>query len=205
MSLSNREETPFPKPNEEPSPFEIPKGVERQYESDGSLSEDTRDSWTSDSANPRNWRPGRKWAVTAIVSAYNFISPLASSMMAPALPNIAEHYHMTNQTLISMTLSVFLLSFAVGPLFFGPLSEIYGRAWVLHGGNLAFLAFSIGCAYSPTANSLIAFRFLSGLAGSAPVACGGGSISDMFNERDRAAAMSLFSLGPLIGYVVLPT
>lgn len=49
---------------------------------------------------------------------------------APALPDIAEHYHMTDPTLISMTLSVFLLSFAVGPLFFGPLSEIYGRAWV---------------------------------------------------------------------------
>ena len=38
-----------------------------------------------------------------------------------------------------------------------------------------------------------------GLSGSAPIACGGGSISDLFSERDRASAMAVYSLGPLIG------
>ncbi|CAL1696592.1 unnamed protein product [Somion occarium] len=193
-----------PEPSVNPFYSSPPSQVSLQYLERSSSQDIASDEWATDIANPRNWSGGKKWAVTAIVSAYNFISPLASSMMAPALPNIAEHYEITNPTLVSMTLSVFLLSFAVGPLFFGPLSEIYGRTWVLHGGNLLFLAFSIGCAYSPTANALIAFRFLSGLAGSAPVACGGGSISDLFAERDRAAAMSLFSLGPLIGPVVGP-
>lgn len=58
------------------------------------------------------------------------VSPLASSMMAPALPQIAEHYHITSPTIVAMTLSIFLLSFAIGPLFLGPLSEMYGRTWV---------------------------------------------------------------------------
>ena len=51
-------------------------------------------------------------------------------MVAPALPELAEHYNITSQTIIAMTLSIFLLTFAIGPLFLAPLSEIYGRTWV---------------------------------------------------------------------------
>ncbi|KAJ7121826.1 multidrug resistance protein 4 [Mycena crocata] len=162
------------------------------------------EKWINDPENPRNWTKSRKWRTAGVVSAYNFIAPLASSMMAPGLPDIAIHYHMTNQTLIAMTLSVYILAFAVGPLIFGPLSEIYGRAWVLHGGNLAMVAFSLGCAYAPSANALIVLRFFSGIAASPPVACGGGSIADLFSERDRAAAMAVFTLGPLVRPVIGP-
>lgn len=81
-------------------------------------------------------------------------------MMAPGLPSIAEHYHITNPTVLALTLSIFLLAFALGPLIIGPLSEIYGRAWVLHIANLFFLAFTLACAFAPNTGSLIAFRFL---------------------------------------------
>lgn len=50
--------------------------------------------------------------------------------MAPGLPNIAEHFGITSETITAMTLSIFLLTFAIGPLFLAPLSEIYGRTWV---------------------------------------------------------------------------
>lgn len=40
--------------------------------------------------------------------------------------------------------------------------------------------------------------------GSAPIACGGGTISDLFSEKDRASAMAVYSLGPLIGPAVGP-
>lgn len=45
---------------------------------------------------------------------------------------------------------------------------------------------------------------LGGFVGSAPIACGGGTISDLFSERDRASAMAVYSLGPLIGPAVGP-
>lgn len=64
------------------------------------------------------------------VAFYTLIPPLASSMMAPALPEIAEHLHITDPTIVALTLSIFLLTFAIGPLLFGPLSELYGRKWV---------------------------------------------------------------------------
>jgi len=157
------------------------------------------EDWQDDQANPRNWPFRKKWTAVAVVAMYTFVSPLASSMMAPGLPEIAQKYNITSSTTVAMTLSIFLLAYALGPLFLSPLSEMYGRTWVLHIGNMFSLGFNMGCAYAPNASALIGFRFLAGLSGSAPIACGGGSISDLFSERDRASAMAVYSLGPLIG------
>ncbi|KAG9317591.1 major facilitator superfamily domain-containing protein [Chiua virens] len=162
------------------------------------------DGWKDSLDNPRNWSPLKKWTATSLVSFYTFVTPLGSSMMAPGLQDLASKYGITNPTITGMTLSIFLLSFAIGPLLLGPLSEMYGRAWVLHIGNLVFLCFNLGCALAPTANAFLAFRFLSGFAGSAPIACGGGVISDLFEEKERASAMALYTLGPLIGPAIGP-
>jgi MFS family permease len=61
---------------------------------------------------------------------YTVVAALVSSMMAPALPYIAERLHITNQTEVALTLSIFMLSYALSPLFNAPLSEMYGRTWV---------------------------------------------------------------------------
>ena len=58
-------------------------------------------------------------------------------MMAPALPDIAAHYGITSETEVAATLSIFLITFAIGPLFLAPMSEIYGRTWVRAAGFTA--------------------------------------------------------------------
>ncbi|KAJ7739903.1 major facilitator superfamily domain-containing protein [Mycena metata] len=168
------------------------------------LAENLEDDWQDDPQNPRNWSTSKKWASAGVVSFYTFVSPLSSSIMAPGLPEIAAKYNITNETLIAMTLSIFLISFAIGPLFLAPVSEMYGRRWILNICNLITIGFNLGCAFAPTSGALLGFRFLVGFSGSAPIACGGGVISDLFSERDRAAAMAIYSLGPLIGPVVGP-
>ncbi|KAJ3516908.1 hypothetical protein NLJ89_g836 [Agrocybe chaxingu] len=186
--------------------------------------ENLEDDWENDPANARNWPTAKRWTAMLIVSLYTLIPPLASSMMAPGLPDLAVKYGIESPTVVALTLSIFLLSFALGvsvsetllflnkltcfpirqPLVLAPLSEMYGRTWVLHIGNLITLGFSLGCAYAPTTGSFIAFRFLSGFSGSAPVAIGGGSVSDLFSERERASAMALYSIGPLLGPAIGP-
>ncbi|KAJ3783432.1 multidrug resistance protein 4 [Lentinula aff. detonsa] len=166
--------------------------------------ENLQDDWEDDPINARNWSFSKKWSCVAIVSLYTFLSPLSSSMLAPGLPDIAAKYGVTSTTETSLMLSVFLISFAFGPLLLAPLSEMYGRTWVLHFGTFFSLAFNLGCAFAPNAGAFIGFRFLNGFSGSAPIACGGGSIGDLFSERDRASAMAIYSLGPLIGPAVGP-
>ncbi|KAJ7269851.1 major facilitator superfamily domain-containing protein [Mycena rebaudengoi] len=154
-------------------------------------------NWQHDPQNPRNWTTSKKWCSVAIVSLYTFVSPLCSSILAPGLEHISTKYGIQDATILAMTLSIFLLSFAIGPLFLAPLS-------VLHIGNLFTIIFNVGCAFAPTTGVLLVFRFLTGLSGSAPIACGAAVISDLFSEHERASAMAIYTLGPLVGPVVGP-
>ncbi|KAF8629027.1 hypothetical protein AX15_003601 [Amanita polypyramis BW_CC] len=156
------------------------------------------DDWDKDPDNARNWTPTRKWLAVSIVSIYTFIPPFASSMMAPGLPDVAAKYHITNPTVVALTFSIFLVSYGFAPLLLAPLSEIYGRTWVLHICNIFSMGFNLGCAFSPNTGALVAFRFLSGFTGGVPVAIGGGTVGDLFSERERASAMAIYTLMPLI-------
>lgn len=76
-----------------------------------------------------------------------------------------------------------------------PLSKIYGRKPVYHACNIPFLIFTVGCAVSQNMGTLIAFRFLAGVAGVATVTCGSGTIADLMPMEKRGVAMSFWSLG----------
>ncbi|KAF7791140.1 hypothetical protein EIP86_002151 [Pleurotus ostreatoroseus] len=157
-----------------------------------------------DPQNPKNWSFKRKWAATAIVSAFTFISPISSSMVAPAASVIAVEFGITNTVVIALTISVFVLAYAFGPLFLGPLSEIYGRSRVLQLANMWYFAWNLGCGFAQNKGQLIAFRFLAGLGGSAPLSIGGGVLGDCWLPEERGKAVALFSLAPLLGPVIGP-
>ncbi|CZR63476.1 related to multidrug resistant protein [Phialocephala subalpina] len=163
-------------------------------------------SWSGpdDPDNPKNWKFSRKWAATLVVSSFTFISPVSSSMIAPAVNAISRQFNITNQVEQELTLSIFVLAYAVGPLFLGPLSEMYGRVIVLQLANLMYLVFNLCCGIAQSKGQLIAFRFLSGLGGSAPLAIGGGVLSDLFTAEERGRAISIYSLAPLLGPAVGP-
>lgn len=139
-----------------------------------------------------------------IVSIFTFISPVSSSIVAPALTTIGRELGITQSVELSLVLSIFLLAYAMGPLLLGPMSEIYGRTIVLQLANLFYLIFNIACAVAKTKTQLIVFRFLSGLGGSAPLALGGGVLSDLFVAEERGKAISIYSLAPLLGPAVGP-
>ena len=124
----------------------------------------------NDPANPKNWSRNQKWAATIVVSSFTFISPISSTLIAPAISAIARDFHIVSEVHQELVLSIFVLAYGVGPLFLGPLSEIYGRALVLQLANLFYLAFNVACGFSQSKWQIITFRLLSGLGGSAPLA-----------------------------------
>ncbi|KAK4920756.1 hypothetical protein LTR49_011659 [Elasticomyces elasticus] len=163
-------------------------------------------SWQgeSDPENPKNWQTRRKWAAVLVVSSFTFISPVSSSMVAPALPAMDVDLGITNQVTSQMLLSIFILAYALGPLLLGPLSEVYGRVIVLQLANLFFLIFNLACGFARTGAQMLVFRFLAGLGGSAPLAIGGGILADCFRPEERGKAIGVYSLAPLIGPAVGP-
>ncbi|KAH6877224.1 major facilitator superfamily domain-containing protein [Thelonectria olida] len=157
-----------------------------------------------DPDNPRNWSTKVKYTNGLLISASTFVTPLASSIFAPGVPELLRDFEETSAELAAFVVSVYVLGFAVGPMLLAPLSEMYGRLPIYHTCNLCFFAFTIACAEAPSMGALIAFRFLAGCFGAAPLTNGGGSIADMFDAEQRAGVMATFSIGPLIGPIVGP-
>lgn len=132
------------------------------------------------------------------------MSPISSSMVAPALASIASDFAITNSAAQQMPLSIFVLAYGLGPLVSGPLSELYGRVPILQLANLIYLVFNTACGFAQSATQLIIFRFLAGIGGSAPLAIGGGVLSDVWRADERGAAVAIYSLMPLLGPALGP-
>jgi hypothetical protein len=152
----------------------------------------------NDASNPKNWHSRRKWAVTDVLSASGFNRIMVSTIMAPALPLIAQEFSM-NSTETMMSFSSYVLATAFGPLIIGPLSEVYGRSPILHASNIWFLVFNIACGFANNKHALIAARFLAGFGASSINALRGGVLGDMFTPEQRGKSIGVYQLIPLLG------
>ncbi|KAJ8120225.1 hypothetical protein ONZ43_g3013 [Nemania bipapillata] len=157
-----------------------------------------------DPTMPLNFETRRKWIVVTCLSLITLFSPLSSSILAPAISAVSADFHTTDTTKASLPVSIFLLGYAVGPLFLSPLSEIYGRAVVLSSANAFFCVWHIGCALAPSLNALIVFRFLCGVGGAGCMTLGGAVIGDLFPVVGRGKALSVWSIGPIVGPTLGP-
>lgn len=125
-----------------------------------------------DPGNPINFSTSIKALNLGIVSSLTFVTPLASSMFAPGVPQLMAEFHSDNVLLADFVVSVYVLGFAIGPLVLAPTSELYGRAIIYHICNVGFIVFSVACAVSTNLGMLIVFRFFQGCFGVAPVTNG---------------------------------
>ncbi|KAG6816236.1 hypothetical protein H0H87_007563, partial [Tephrocybe sp. NHM501043] len=151
-----------------------------------------------DPENPRNWSKRRRWIVTLVVTMCP--SPVASSISSPALPQISRELGILPGSIFeNMSLSIFVLAYALGPLIWGPLSELYGRLVILLISNIWFLVFNTLCGVAKTPTQMLLFRFLAGFGGAAPQSLGGGVVGDLWSPEERGMAMSVYSLAPLVG------
>ena len=106
--------------------------------------------------------------------------------------------HSDNAALTSFTVSVYILGYVIGPPLVAPMSEIYGRAVILHIGNVAFVITTVVCAVARSLGVFIVFRLLMGFAGCVSVTLGGGIIADLMPPEKRGVAMSVWSAGPIL-------
>jgi MFS family permease len=107
--------------------------------------------------------------MSLIISTFAFLSPLCSSITAPALPSIGEELYIPNGVQLQLVLSIFLLAYALGPFVLSPCSEVWGRMPAIRLGNLIFILFTALCGFATSQTQITAFRFLAGLGGSASV------------------------------------
>ena len=140
----------------------------------------------------------RKVIITSVLSLCGFLAPTSSTMVLPAVPDIAATFHSTG-TIVNLTNALYLIGMGISPMFYGPLSQVYGRRWVCVTCGWLFTAFSIGTALSPNLASFFIFRIFTAFQGTAFLIVGASCIGDIYRPTERATAYSWYLSGALIG------
>lgn len=126
---------------------------------------------------------------------------MTSTAFAPAAESLQNEFDITSSTISALTVSIYLLGLAFGPLVIAPLSEYYGRLPVYHSCLIVSISFLIGCSQATTTPMFLVFRLINGIGGSGPVTIGAGTIADVTAPQKRGKAMAIFALGPILGPV----
>ncbi|CCF42769.1 hypothetical protein CH063_02921 [Colletotrichum higginsianum] len=145
----------------------------------------------------------RKHVIVAVISWCGLLSPISSTAVLSALPEVASEYKTTGD-IISLSNALYLVFMAISPCFWGPLSQVYGRKWTCAVTASLFLGCSIGTALSPNIAAFFVFRMLTAFAGTSFLVTGPAVIGDLYHPTGRATAMGWFLSGTLIGPTVGP-
>ncbi|RAH51503.1 MFS transporter [Aspergillus brunneoviolaceus CBS 621.78] len=157
----------------------------------------------NDPENPYNWSRAYRWYVTMVASLLVVCVAYGSAIVTGGLGLIEEKYHVSLEV-ATLTCSIMVCGFAVGPLLWSPLSEIIGRRPVYIISLVLYTIFNIPCALSPNIGGLLACRFLCGVFSSSGLSLAGGTIADIWSIEERGMAIAFFAAAPYCGPVIGP-
>lgn len=151
-------------------------------------------------------------AYLGVILGYTtLVSVFTSSIFSSAIGAVAFEFHVSTEVGV-LGISLYVLGFATGPILWAPLSELRGRRLPLILSMFGFSIFCIGTAVAKDLQTVLLCRFFGGVFGSCPLAVVAAVFSDMFNNRSRGLAITVFSMtvfsGPLLapfigGFIVL--
>ena len=101
-------------------------------------------------------------------------------------------------------MSLYVLGFATGPILWAPLSELKGRRLPLLIGMFGFSIFQVAVATGKDLQTVLLCRFFGGLFGACPLAVVAAVFSDMFDNRTRGLAITVFSMTVFSGPLLAP-
>ncbi|KAM0517319.1 hypothetical protein ACHAPE_004849 [Trichoderma viride] len=175
-----------------------------QYSGKGTAAEPyVIDFLQNDSQDPLNMSMARKWTITVLQATSALVVTFASSIYASSIFDIKRHFDVSEEV-ATLGLALYVLGFALGPLIWGPLSELYGRRPIYIISFMAFTAFSVAAPVSPNIQAMLLFRFFGCAFGSSSMTNGGGVITDMLTKEQRGAAMGAFVTAPFLGPALGP-
>jgi DHA1 family bicyclomycin/chloramphenicol resistance-like MFS transporter len=148
--------------------------------------------------------PNNGRALVLILGALTAIAPLAIDMYLPALPEIARNLGIEVGE-VQLTLSVFMIGMAVGQAFYGPIADRWGRRGPLLVGMAVFSLAAVGCACAQSMKSLLIWRLVMALGGSASMVIPRAVVRDLFAEKDSARVYSVLMLILGVSPILAPT
>lgn len=142
------------------------------------------------------------WRVLCILSLLMAFGSISTDVYLPAMPAMAQALA-ASQSMMEWTVSGYLIGFSIGQLFWGPISDRYGRRLPLVIGLVLFMIGSAGCGLAGSAHAMIFWRIVQALGACAGVVLGRAMVRDLY-EGERAAQMlsiliTVMGVVPLIG------
>ncbi|EGQ5294968.1 Bcr/CflA family multidrug efflux MFS transporter [Enterobacter cloacae] len=147
-------------------------------------------------------RPHSSFKIVFILGLLAMLMPLSIDMYLPALPVISAQFGVPAGS-AQMTLSTYILGFALGQLFYGPMADSLGRKPVILGGTLIFAAAAVACALAQSIDQLIVMRLFHGLAAAASVVINA-LMRDIYPKEEFSRMMSFVMLVTTIAPLVAP-
>ena len=149
-------------------------------------------------------RPGT-FALTALLAALTAIGPLTTDMYLPSLPDIVRQLSASTAQ-GQLTLSAYLVGFAVGQIFYGPVSDRHGRKIVIVGALALYALATLACAVSTSIEMLIVARALQGVGGSGGTVLARAVVRDLHSGvragRELSVMASAMALAPVIAPLI---
>jgi DHA1 family bicyclomycin/chloramphenicol resistance-like MFS transporter len=145
---------------------------------------------------------GDKGFVAFIAFLSAFI-PLSTDIYLPALPRMVEGLNTTSST-VNLTLSFFFIFYALGTMFWGPLSDKYGRKKILIIGMSIYVTASILCVFSVGIYELIVFRILQAIGCGAATGVATAIVKDVYSGRKRLTVLSIVQSMGMVSPIVSP-
>jgi len=148
-------------------------------------------------------RPGT-FALTALLAGLSAVGPLTTDMYLPSLPDIVRLLDATSAQ-GQLTISAYLVGFAVGQVVYGPLSDRHGRKPVLLAAIALYCLASLLCAWSTSMAMLIGARFLQALGGCGGIVLARAIVRDLYAGaragRELSLIGSVMALAPVLAPV----
>lgn len=134
-----------------------------------------------------------KTGLIFMIFLINMTAPMSTDMYLSAFPSMLEEFH-TQSSMLNFTLVGFFLSFAIGMLLIGPISDKMGRKPILLGGVIFYGFFSFMCSQTHTIEQLIAFRMLQALGAGGMVSVSTAIVKDAFSDNIRPKIIALLQM-----------
>ena len=138
-----------------------------------------------------------------LLGALTGLTALSIDMSLPALPTLAGSFH-TSVDQAALTLSMFLAGYSISQLFYGPLSDRYGRRPLLLVGLVLFAAGGIGCALAPSIGQLIGWRLVQGLGACAGPILARALVRDLYQRERGIQILSYMTLVMSVAPLLAP-
>ncbi|KHN96378.1 Major facilitator superfamily domain, general substrate transporter [Metarhizium album ARSEF 1941] len=147
--------------------------------------------------------PRRKTVIVAVLSFCALLSPISSTSVLAATPEVAKEYDTTG-SIINASNAAYMIFMGLSPVVWGPMSQVFGRRPVILLTAVLFFLLSLATALAPDLVSFFAFRALSAFEGTAFILLGSACLADIYHPTERGTAMGWFLSGTLIGPAMGP-